>query len=146
MIRLHITATPGSWRHLWLKQVTGFRPDVHCARCLKGRFDRAITPRQVADGLSHAFDLPDGLWYLCGVAARGGWSCNLHVAFETAQTDRVVLLEDVRRQARVVLEGARQILIPSLPSGWRGLPRPFTTCRNFQFGVDRFGYPSEPTP
>lgn len=145
MIRLCITATPGSWRHLWLKQVTGFRPDVHCARCLKGRFERAVTPRLVADGLPHTFDLSDGLWYLCGVAVRGGWSYNLHVAFETAQSNRVVLLEDARHQAQVVLEGARQLEIPSLPSGWRGLTRPFTTCRNFQFGVARFGYPQEST-
>ena len=38
------------------------------------------------------------------------------------------------------IRDARALRIDRLPRGWMGLGKKFTDCRNFQFGVQMFGY------
>ena len=38
-------------------------------------------------------------------------------------------------------ENAKALPIPALPEGWKGRDLETTRCKNFQFGVEYFGYP-----
>jgi hypothetical protein len=38
------------------------------------------------------------------------------------------------------IRDASAIRVDRLPRGWMGLEKEFTDCRNFQFGVQEFGY------
>jgi hypothetical protein len=42
--------------------------------------------------------------------------------------------------ATFTIRDALALRVDRLPENWRGLPPAFTTCRNFQFGVQEFGY------
>lgn len=116
------------FRYWWLKHVVGYDLSVHCARCLRGKYDRRIN-RQMATG--EPIELASPLVYLCGVSPR--WVTNFHAAAEHAPGRRFEV--DTYNGFTVRFANARRIDIEPLPEGYDGLPREFTTCRNFQFAV-----------
>lgn len=119
------------FRYFWLKYVRGFDAREHCARCLVGPYEKQVHPSMPL-GSPIALDPGDAPFvYLCGVGPR--YVDNLHLALRS--------LPGASAEARtyagqlVTVEGAEALTIPALASGFRGLPGPFTTCRNFRFGV-----------
>jgi hypothetical protein len=124
------------FRFLWLRHVTGFNHAKHCAACFRGWRDERVTPR-LELGRSLVVDPKHApASYLCGVSVAG-LANNLHVAFRAKPGGRIEL--PAYGDQRVILTDAEALPIPALPEGYRDLPRSFTTCRNYQFGVAHFG-------
>jgi hypothetical protein len=116
----------------WLKSVIGYDLNVHCARCLRGPYERQIH-KSMRTNIK--VELRGDLVYLCGVSPR--WQTNFHAAAEIALGE--TFDAETYNGFIVRFYNARQLDIPALPDGWRGLPKAFTTCRNFQFAVARSG-------
>lgn len=126
------------FRYFWGKHVTGFNPNVHCARCLKGTFDKNVG---LSMPMNQDIDVPlsDGeVFYICGVATPYKWDNNGHLAVKgkigaTAQlhlyngdTVEVKDAEQIPFDDKVAL------------SLYGDKTKEFTTCRNFQFGASYF--------
>jgi hypothetical protein len=130
------------WRFLWLKYVSGFDHRQHCARCLVGPYSKRVTRTM---RLNERFVLDEHpepeYFYLCGVAERGGWSANLHLAFVKGQPTDIASV-NASTGATFSVSGARALDIPELARGFDERPLSFTTCRNWRFGVARYGLPS----
>jgi hypothetical protein len=126
------------FRYWWLKYIRGFNRDEHCARCFVGPYSKRVR-RDMPTGQVVTLDEHDD-WshvYLCGVAMRGGWKNNFHLALRPAAPGEAAprIVAPTYNGFTVAVEGAVQLAIPPLPPGFRGLDAHFTTCRNFQFGV-----------
>jgi hypothetical protein len=127
------------FRFLWLKYVSGFDPSKHCARCLRGPFSARISPQM---DLRYAISLDEyecDYLYLCGVSPR--WETNLHIVFQPSAGD--IIRVTTYNGLEIEIHGATQVPIPPLEQGFMGLPKEFTTCRNFQFGVAYYGFPGD---
>ena len=118
-------------RFLWLKYVTGFNPQHHCAKCLTGRFSKLFSYQpsyvspQVVEGQLDEHESP---WlYVCGVTRR--WEWNLHIAGQFRPGESVEF-EDERFS--VLIRDFRQFPIDS--SVTPPAEKEFATCRNWQFG------------
>lgn len=138
----HLTITGGAtltgYPYFWIKAVTGFDPSNHCARCLKGHY--VFTGPKMCWQMNRAVSLDlkgARLGYICGVTTRG-WATNLHIPFRPKLGSVVEAELPNRQQLRLV--DAEKLDIRPLPNGWKGFDRSFTTCRNFQFGVQYFGH------
>lgn len=116
------------FKYWWLKSVVGYDLSVHCARCLRGSYDRRMNKTM---GTGEKIALRGDLVYLCGVSPR--WSTNFHAAARVAEGQSFEV--DTYNGFRVRFENAERIEFPSLPDDYAGLPKAFTTCRNFQFAV-----------
>lgn len=112
----------------WLKSISNYDLSVHCARCLVGKYDRRVT-KDMRTG--HRTKLIGDLVYLCGVTRR--WPMNFHAAAQLAPGETFSV--ETYNGFAVRFDNARRIDIEPLPDGWNGLPKAFTTCRNFQFAV-----------
>jgi hypothetical protein len=133
------------WDYLWLKYVWGFRPELHCANCLVGCFSKWVKPgmplRQPRElDERRTFDYV----YLCGIPTDGVWSNNLHFPLQNVpgETAEITASTGVLFRAR----NARLIRIPPLSKGYAGFPWQWTTCRNWRFGVARYGLPPDAKP
>lgn len=145
-MHIELTVKSEGYRYLWLKQVQGFDPAVHCARCLKGSYVSLLPfrpDRKVPAGLEAETELdPEAapFFYLCGVTAR--WEENLHIAFRP-KPGSVILVED--RHIKVCITDAERLPVLPLPDDVQaGLTKPFWSCRNYQFGWHAFA--EEATP
>lgn len=127
--------------YLWIKTVEGFNPREHCAKCLKGNFIRTGGHYIPPVNEWRTIDVPAQAKaiYVCGVSS-GGYAQNLHAPLVPDQDADPIHIEMTHGQALIV-EGAKMLRIPPLPDRWHGLPKSFTSCRNFQFAVATFGYP-----
>jgi hypothetical protein len=139
-MHIELTVKTDAYRYLWLKQVNGFNPAVHCARCLKGSYVPLLpfrADRQIPTGLHAASELdPQAapFFYLCGVTAR--WAENLHIAFRHSPGS---LIEFEDNHIRVRITDAERFDILPLPDAVSaGLTKPFWSCRNYQFGWHAF--------
>lgn len=138
------TPLPG-FPYFWLKYVNGFDARYHCANCLVGTFHRGFWSTMKIPAV-HVLNQGGAGWryaYLCGVAETR-WADNLHVPVEFAAGEEVEVT--THNGTRVHITNARRVDIPWLDDGWNGFPRSYTTCRNFQFGVQHFGYDGATRP
>jgi hypothetical protein len=127
----------GGWAHFWGKWVFGFNPKHHCAACLLGHWVSGLKPTMPV-GLAQ-LEGPAG-WpylYICGVAAPRSWANNFHMAL-APEPGGVVEMETWNGY-RITAGDVRRIEIQPVPRGFGGLPDSFTTCRNWQFGIQQFG-------
>ena len=142
------------WRHLWLKFVSGFDPEHHCQRCLRGwtmpalqnrlRPDTPVGLLPGAPGTMKPWGMSgrplstryDAL-YLCGVHDSWDWSKNLHLVALPAFGEVAELRASTGTVFR--LNNARAVAIPDLPLDYDGRGKEFTTCRNWRFGVAYYG-------
>ena len=81
--------------------------------------------------------------YICGVGSGPKAlrrDRNLHFPLEHAagEVAEITTYNGYRFRA----ENARLLPIPPLPSGWQGKSEEHVRCRNFQFAVAYFGYPT----
>jgi hypothetical protein len=125
------------WRYLWLKYVSGFQQGVHCARCLVGPYSERVT-RTMLKGFAVRLDEHEKFdcLYLCGVSYKG-YEHNLHLAMEPAPgsvAEVTAFNGDIFR-----VQNARALPIPAPGPEWRILPSTFTSCRNWRFGLSRYG-------
>jgi hypothetical protein len=139
-MHIELTVKTGAYRYLWLKQVHGFDPAVHCAKCLKGLYVPLLPfrpDRKIPTGLHAEADLDLAaapFFYLCGVTGR--WSENLHIAFRHSP-GRVIEVEDDHICVRIT--DAERLAILPLPNDARAaLTKLFWSCRNYQFGWRAF--------
>lgn len=139
MPRIRLVVHQPAFRFLWLRYVTGFDPRHHCVRCLLGRPSRLLRPyriweKGVVEGLLD--EHPADYLYLCGVTGR--YDENLHIAMRP-EPGAVVEYAEERIEVRV--EGAERLPITPIDLP---LPEAFLRCRNFQFGVNRYGWTIPP--
>ncbi len=126
------------FRYFWMKKVVGFNNQVHCARCLKGGYEKQVSnhlPGNVEIELSRYNE--GDLIYICGVSSLYRWEKNFHLAGRVGNGNvRVTLYTgDV-----LEVQGIEEISI-SDEAAKRLYPDrtdEFLTCRNFQFGVQMF--------
>ncbi|MDF1565305.1 MAG: hypothetical protein P1V51_19870 [Deltaproteobacteria bacterium] len=132
------------FRQFWMKYVRGANPRKHCQKGLVG----PVSPKIKIETLPLATvidldEVPTAAWdylYICGVHQRLQWSQNFHMPLRLKPGSVAVLRTWNGYEFRV--KHAELLEIPALPEGWKGLAAEFTTCRNFQFAVARYGYPS----
>ena len=145
---LHVTPTDrapdpdrlAGFRYFWIKGVRAFDPSRHCARCLVGPYasgpglgyrETLPIPAAVPLGPETFGGAAPSVVYVCGVSGR--YADNLHLAL-LVEPGAVAEAETFNGY-RLRVEGARRLDIPPIPDGAMDLPKAFTTCRNFQFGV-----------
>ena len=145
-IRLIFTGTGPRVRgypYLWIKSVEGFNHREHCAKCLKGDFIR--TGGHYVPAINEWREIPmppkARAIYVCGVSSHG-YAHNLHAPLVHDPGADPIHIEMDHGQ-HLIVEHAKMLMIPALPDRWGGLPKTFTSCRNFQFAVSLFGYPSK---
>ena len=130
------------FRFLWAFYVSGFRPDRHCQPCFRGRRVAEFATGTARSGHQYVFDQIDRYPYLyiCGVGAGPvnlHGERNLHLPLEYCEGASVE--RTTWNGYRIRVDDARELPIPPLPDGWRGLGPEFTRCRNYRFGVAYFG-------
>lgn len=125
------------FRYFWAKAVTGFTPSVHCARCLKGSYVKAVNNRMSAG--STEVGNPGEIIYICGVSTPYKWANNFHLVLlcsEDAEPFSVELYNGIA----ISVSGANRINFDA-SAAKRLFPEKgsnFLTCRNFQFGAQYF--------
>lgn len=145
-IKCEIEVPAGRWNYLWLKRVERFQPSVHCARCLVGAYAPFLGKRILWGG-GHAEGIMDAhgadSLYLCGVHRRG-YNQNLHIPITYSLGD-VVEFDEPDLSGRFVNAIRHEVVaLPTPTPMGLGTTAAFTTCRNYQWGYQRFGLP-EPT-
>jgi hypothetical protein len=143
---LNNLAFVNGFTHLWAAYVRGFNPKQHCQKAFLGRISNRIKTRTTLVGepliLDETGDF-DSL-YICGVSSgsvRHRKFNNLHLPLQHQHGETCSI--STYNGYTVSVRNAILIPVPPLPEGWQGLPRNYTSCRNFQFCVHRFGYPCE---
>lgn len=120
------------FKYFWMKHVTGFDPDVHCARCLIGKYEKAVhRSLQCEEWISFDPGKVRAI-YLCGVSPR--WDTNFHLAMVPEPGCQAI--KHTYNGYAVIVDGAREVEFPNvLPGGFMGKTKEFTTCRNWTFGA-----------
>ena len=124
------------YAQFWLRYVRGFSPHFHCQQSLRGENDPRFN-RTMRIGTSydlHPAKRCDYI-YLCGVTSKA--HSGLHLAL-IPQSGATVLTRTYNG-VEIAVEGARELEIPKLPDGYAGMTRKYTSCRNWQFGVQCYG-------
>lgn len=121
---------------LWGWHVSGFNQCKHCQDCLKGRREDQINLRMVDDDYRLTTDAPYFYLFAGGHAPRRESNVHLAVKPHPGAVASVGSLYNVT----FTIRDAITLRVDRLPKDWMGLDDSFTTCRNFQFGVQTFGY------
>lgn len=147
---VHPTQNSGpmrGFRYLWTYLVNGYRSDRHCQRCFYGRVHPELSAAADAVGIPIMLPLSEHFpyAYICGVASgprkeRGKRNLHLPLRYSAGRTVEVPTYNGYTVQAF----DAEQIPVPPLADDWQGLARDHVRCKNFQFAVAMFGYPSAP--
>lgn len=128
----------------WLRYVYGFSPHFHCQKSLRGWNDNRFHKGMDLDVTFEIFDPIEYFSifkrkykhiYLCGVTSSKYPGLHLALAPEEGK----VAKDETYNGLRIEVIGARQLVIPYLPDGFAGMSRSYTTCRNWQFGVEYYG-------
>jgi hypothetical protein len=128
----------------WGKYVSGFRPEEHCQAGLLGPREKRVKQDML---IGKVLDLgkraqTHEYFYVCGVTSR--WKDNFHLAVRFEP--EAVASAKTFNGFEVTILGARQLEIPPLPDGFAGVLKSYSTCRNWQFGVEYFGLPDDFVP
>ena len=126
------------YRLLWVKAVVGFDANNHCARCLRGPILKSARELAAAN-VRKEFVMPKNARaiYICGVSSKG-YHFNLHAPCVPDEAAGPTIIPMTNGQ-RLIIENAALLPINPLPLGFAGRGPEFTTCRNWQFGVQTFG-------
>ncbi len=126
------------FRYLWLKHVTGFNPEYHCAKCLRGKYIDQFGLKMPANQ-SIPIDLPnESVVYACGVAWPYRWANNMHMAMRIkphARCETTLYTGD-----KILFEGFEKIEFTDQKAKltYPRFSASYLTCRNFQFGCHYF--------
>jgi hypothetical protein len=121
-----------------MKHVTGFDPAVHCARCLRGSYEKLVGTGMIMNEPIPLLVRAGAALYLCGVSTPYRWEKNLHVAVEPHEGS-VVSVKSYAGDI-ITFHGAREIQFDDAAARARFPDKgeEFLTCRNFQFGAHHF--------
>ncbi len=136
-MKIKINEKLKGFRYFWAKRVKGFDNTHHCAKCLIGSYVKAVGVNMEPQENVEANLKPGEVLYVCGVSLPYAWKNNFHIALEEGE-------ETITRRfyngQEITFEGVKEIPFEGKLAFERyskkGLP--FTTCRNFQFGVHYF--------
>ena len=119
---------------MWLKEVTGFDPSFHCAKCLKGRYLVEYGLHLKNANLIKLSAEEESVYYACGVASPYKWANNMHLAMK-AKLGSICQI-NLYNGDTLTFSGFQKIdfnenvassLFPEKNAN-------YLTCRNFQFG------------
>src|SRR6185312_3386653 len=136
------------FRFLWAFYVDGYRSDKHCQPCFYGELEHQFATNTASVDTVVALDEMDRYpyVYICGVASGKEaelWHRNLHMPLKFVEGE--VAEATTYNGYHFRATNASRIRIPCLPDGWEGIEDvKHTRCKNFQFAVSAFGYPSPP--
>jgi hypothetical protein len=123
---------------LWGMYVRDFDSTKHCIYCLKGRKEAQLH-RQMQDGdYELSTDFPYFYLFAMGRGDRSISNVHLPVRPHPGAVASIGSLFGVT----FTIRDAYALRVDRLPNGWEGLGKEYTSCRNFQFGVQEFGYRS----
>jgi hypothetical protein len=129
-------SAPETFVQLWGKYVTGFRQEKHCIYCLRGPSEKQIH-REMPSG---DYKLRDDAPYFYLFAMGRGYRRETNVHLVVVPSPGAVASVGSMYGVTFTIRDARALRVDRLPEGWMGLPKLHATCRNFQFGVQEFGY------
>jgi len=151
-ITLEINIARPVFQFLWLKTVRGFDPHKHCARSLIGEYHPGI-PYDLKSVEHIKLDLPDisrehpdTHFYLCGVVKGRNWIKNVHLPLTVISDEEAEFMNThawVYADANIDIHCVNPRLIPHPVRAIKPTieTRPeFTTCRNWQWGMQHFGH------
>jgi hypothetical protein len=121
---------------LWGMYVSGFKPEKHCIYCLKGKKEPQLH-REMEDG-DYMLKTDAPYFYLFAMGRVPKHETNVHLAVRP-QAGSVASIGSVYG-VTFTIRDAYALRVDRLPDGWMGLGTDYTRCRNFQFGVQEFGY------
>lgn len=123
------------FRYLWLKYVTGYDLNFHCAKSLKGEYSQKITPQAQIRRDIVLDEFPSRIVYLCGVAKPYNWSKNFHLALlESDGAEPLRISEN-----NITVEVHNAIPLPITADAMNAVEHPkasqkaYGTCRNWWF-------------
>jgi len=123
-----------NFRYLWLKYVTGYNLNVHCARSLKGEYSKRIGADLVGATSIQLDEFPADILYLCGVTTPYKWENNFHLAMR-AEPDKSFEIDEHGIKMTVINAIPLPIETGSMEHvGHAKLSnKAYSTCRNWQF-------------
>lgn len=137
---------------VWGMYVNDFDPSKHCQDCLKGEratiLDEKLACLKKAKDQSPNTNVSEPVvvelsdtwpyFYLFAWGYKPKRATNVHLAvrYQPGSVASVGSAYGVT----FTIHDAFAPRIDRLPEGWMGLPKGHATCRNFQFGVQMFGY------
>jgi hypothetical protein len=121
---------------LWGVHVKDFDSEKHCQYCLKGRKEPQLHRTMLSGDYQLSSDAP--YFYLFAMGRGFRRDTNVHLAVKPYPG--AVASIGSMYGVTFTIRDARALRIDRLPKGWMGLDEDYTTCRNFQFGVQMFGY------
>jgi hypothetical protein len=132
------------WKYFWAKKVSGFNPDVHCARCLIGPYEKKISTRALVNVEVDLTGYSVGdIVYVCGVASPYKWANNFHLAARVTEgyDKGEYAVGSMASGDQFFLRGAAKIpfTAEAAERAFAGRGKDFLTCRNFQFGAAMAG-------
>jgi hypothetical protein len=126
----------GRFVQLWGIYVSGFKSDRHCMYCLRGKKEKRLNKDMADSNLELSTDSP--YFYLFAMGRVPKHDTNVHLAVRH-QPGSIASIGSMYG-ATFTIHDAHALRVDRLPDGWLGLGADFTRCRNFQFGVQQFGY------
>lgn len=121
---------------LWGKYVDGFRQDKHCIFCLKGPKETQLYRGIVDDDYPLRDSYP--YFYLFAMGRGNRRETNVHLPVKPCPG--AVASIGSMYGVTFTIRDAKAVRVDRLPLKWMGLEELYTNCRNFQFGVQEFGY------
>jgi hypothetical protein len=120
----------------WLRYVHGFSPQYHCQKCLKGKNDLRFH-RKMEIGTSFELHEPDNydFIYLCGINSLKDSGLHLALQPKIGAYAKALTFNEIT----ITVSNAEQLSIPKLADGFAGMEHHFTSCCNWQFGVEYYG-------
>lgn len=130
MINIQSIKVSKPFRYLWLKSVVDVDLSQHCAKCLIGKYSKAVNN---TSSYFENIQLENGVYYLCGVSIPYNWNNNFHLAFEYKQGSSIhysnngieIIIENA-----VALPISTEYIDADDPNYNK---KAFYTCRNWQF-------------
>ncbi|MCL1950454.1 MAG: hypothetical protein FWF59_12050 [Turicibacter sp.] len=125
-----------NFQYLWLKKVVDVDLTKHCAKCLIGTYSDHVNAK---DKSFHDIELPDGIYYLCGVAYPYRYENNFHLAFRPRKGHTIDYTDN---GIHVIIKDAWGLpfstddVSPFLSNGEPCKTydkKTYYTCRNYQF-------------
>ena len=146
----HPDRAPGKiddFNFFWAYYVSGYRSDKHCQPCFRGSPVPEFNTSTAQNGLRVELNRMDKFPYLyvCGVGSGPRKDLrhkNFHLALRHEEGKSVSAA--TFNGYVITAHNTVMLQIPALPKDWKGLDDEHTRCKNFQFAVEYFGYPSPP--
>ena len=130
MITIKTLTVSKPFKYIWLKHITGIDLNQHCAKCLKGEYNKSINNKITT---LNDLQLENGIYYLCGVSLPYVWENNFHLAFEYCLGYKINYNNS---GISITIENAKALPISENfidNENINAHKKAYSTCRNWQF-------------